>query len=185
MNKAQRDIRRKKRVLEHAARIGNVRKTCQPHLRSVITAALETGMQDGEISSLQWTQVEELTVTGSTVTWAAQASLMLPFGRTKTRRLCRIPISSRLKAILEMRRFDPAGHPFSMDRYVFGNEIGAQVESHEPGRRPCCAHTVTRWPTRPHGTSQPLSTSLPQFRYDLLSRVAFPRHLLPLAGPKS
>ena len=28
MNKAQRDIRRKKRVLEHAARIGNVRKTC-------------------------------------------------------------------------------------------------------------------------------------------------------------
>ena len=27
MNKAQRDIRRKTRVLEHAARIGNVRKT--------------------------------------------------------------------------------------------------------------------------------------------------------------
>ena len=29
MNKAQRDIRRKGRVLEHAARIGNVRKTCR------------------------------------------------------------------------------------------------------------------------------------------------------------
>ena len=29
MNKAQRDIRRKKRILEHAARIGNVRKTCR------------------------------------------------------------------------------------------------------------------------------------------------------------
>ena len=29
MNKAQRDIRRKTRVLEHAARIGNVRKTCR------------------------------------------------------------------------------------------------------------------------------------------------------------
>ena len=29
MNKAQRDVRRKKRVLEHAARIGNVRKTCR------------------------------------------------------------------------------------------------------------------------------------------------------------
>ena len=28
-NKAQQDIRRKKRVLEHAARIGNVRKTCR------------------------------------------------------------------------------------------------------------------------------------------------------------
>ena len=29
MNKAQRDIRWKKRVLEHAARIGNVRKACR------------------------------------------------------------------------------------------------------------------------------------------------------------
>ena len=29
MNKAQRDIRRKTRVLEYAARIGNVRKTCR------------------------------------------------------------------------------------------------------------------------------------------------------------
>ena len=29
MNKAQRDIRRKTRMLEHAARIGNVRKTCR------------------------------------------------------------------------------------------------------------------------------------------------------------
>ena len=29
MNNAQRDIRRKKRVLEHAARVGNVRKTCR------------------------------------------------------------------------------------------------------------------------------------------------------------
>ena len=29
MNKAQRDVRRKTLVLEHAARIGNVRKTCR------------------------------------------------------------------------------------------------------------------------------------------------------------
>ncbi len=103
----------------------------QPHLRSVIVAALETGMRDGEILSLQWTQVEGLTVTGSTMTWAAQASLMLPFGKTKTSRMRRIPISSRFKAILEMRRFDPAGYPFSMDRYVFGNAIGEQLESHQ------------------------------------------------------
>ena len=33
MNKAQRDIRRKTRVLEHAARIGNVRKTCHFEVR--------------------------------------------------------------------------------------------------------------------------------------------------------
>ena len=29
MSKAQRDIRRKRQVLEHAARIGNIRKTCR------------------------------------------------------------------------------------------------------------------------------------------------------------
>lgn len=103
----------------------------QPHLRSVITAALETGMRDGEIVSLQWTQVEGMTVTGSTIRWTSTASLLLPFGKTKTRRNRRIPISSRLKTILEMRRLDPAGHPLPADGYVFGNEIGEQVKSHK------------------------------------------------------
>ena len=86
-------------------------------------------MRRGEIASLQWTQVEGLTVEDSTLAWASNASLMLPFGKTKTRRDRRIPISSRLKAILEMRRLDPAGHPVPMDGYVFRNEIGHQVQS--------------------------------------------------------
>ena len=40
MNKAQRDMRRKTRVLEPAARIGNVRKTCRYFgvARSVVPA---------------------------------------------------------------------------------------------------------------------------------------------------
>ena len=51
--------------------------------------------------------------------------------KTKTRRDRRIPISSRLRGILEMRRLDPAGRPMPMESYVFGNAIGEQVESHQ------------------------------------------------------
>jgi integrase len=41
----------------------------------------------------------------------------------------RIPISSRLRHILEMRRFDPAGEPLPLSAYVFGNAIGQHVDS--------------------------------------------------------
>lgn len=52
---------------------------------------------------------------------------MLPWTKTKTRRDRRIPISSRLKGIVELRCLDPDGKPHAGDRYVFGNEIGQQV----------------------------------------------------------
>ena len=93
-----------------------------------LEAALETGMRLGEILSLQWTQVEGLKFTGSAVRWEPNAELVLPFGKTKTRRDRRIPISTRLKAILEMRRFDPAGEPIPPHGYVFGNAIGGRVQ---------------------------------------------------------
>ena len=102
---------------------------CGPHLRAVMEAALETGLRHGEISSLQWTQVEGLSVQGGTLTWASRAELVLPWLKTKTRRARRIPISSRLKSILEMRRFDPAGAPLPLDSYVFGTEVGTRVKS--------------------------------------------------------
>ena len=40
-----------------------------------------------------------------------------------------IPISTRLKAVLEMRRLHPAGKPLASERYVFGNAVGEQVQS--------------------------------------------------------
>ncbi|MCX6544433.1 MAG: tyrosine-type recombinase/integrase [Acidobacteria bacterium] len=54
---------------------------------------------------------------------------MLTAAKTKTRRDRRIPISSRLKAILEMRVFDPNGQPFPADKYVFGNVVGQKLLS--------------------------------------------------------
>jgi integrase len=107
---------------------------CAPHLRAVVECALETGMRRGEILSLQWMQVEGLKVDGTTaegtkVEWAPRAELVLPAPKTKTRRDRRIPISKRLRAILEMRRFDPAGQPIAAEGYVFGNELGQRVDS--------------------------------------------------------
>lgn len=119
---------------------------CGPHLRTIVEAALETGMRRGEILSLQWSQVEGMKVdqpkcesTTHTserrpervpyvITWAPRAELVLPWAKTKTRRDRRIPISTRLKAILELRRIDPAGEPMADDRYAFGNEIGQRVQ---------------------------------------------------------
>ena len=102
---------------------------CGWHLRAVVEAALESGMRRGEILSLQWKQVEGLKADGSTFNWATRAELVLPAPKTKTRQERRIPISTRLRAVLELRRFDPAGDPMPMDAYVFGNEIGQRVDN--------------------------------------------------------
>ena len=100
---------------------------CGPHLRAVVEAALETAMRKSEILSLTWPQIEGLQVRGSSVTWASRAEIVLPWPKTKTRRARRIPISSRLKGILELRRYDPAGHPLPDTAYVFGTSLGGRV----------------------------------------------------------
>ena len=101
---------------------------CNPFLRADIEAALETGMRRGEILSLQWHQIAGMKVDASTIAWASRAEVVLPFGKTKTRRHRRIPISTRLRAVLELRRFDPAGAPLPSTAYVFGNAIGGHVK---------------------------------------------------------
>lgn len=90
---------------------------CGSHLRAVVEAALETGCRKGELLSLQWRQVR----------WDPRPELYLPAQKTKTRTARTIPISPRLKAILEMRRHDPAGDDFPPEAHVFGNAIGQRV----------------------------------------------------------
>ena len=127
--KLARETPRSRRLNADDDEEAHIMAACNPHLRAVMEAALETGLRRGELSSLQWTQVDGLRVRGATLTWAPRADLVLPWPKTKTRRDRRIPISSRLKSILEMRRFDPAGAPLPLDSYVFGDEIGQQVKS--------------------------------------------------------
>ena len=55
--------------------------------------------------------------------------LLLPAKKTKDGEARDVPMTSRLGAILTMRRLDLAGHPFGPDDYVFGSELGQRVGS--------------------------------------------------------
>jgi integrase len=90
---------------------------CTPHLRAVVETALETGMRLSEILSLQFSQVR----------WTPKPEIFLEAIKTKTKRDRRIPISLRLKAILEMRTTDPQGEEHDGDKYVLGTAIGTRV----------------------------------------------------------
>jgi integrase len=85
---------------------------------SLVEAALETGCRRGELLSLQWWQVR----------WE-QNELFLPAGKTKAKQDRFIPITQRLRAILDIRKHDPAGREFPADTYAFGNEIGQRITS--------------------------------------------------------
>lgn len=97
-----------------------------PHLRGVITAMLETCCRPGEILSLQWQDVDletrELTILAE---------------KAKTRRARRLPISSRLLAILEMRRLDPTGKPLAPEVLRIRESAwrAEQVNSNRMGKR--------------------------------------------------
>lgn len=93
-------------------------QAADPHLRAVIIAMLDTGCRPGEILSLQWREVH-----------LDRRELVILAWKEKTRTGRIIPISNRLTAVLEMRRLDPAGHPFGPDAYVFGNEVGEREKS--------------------------------------------------------
>jgi hypothetical protein len=48
---------------------------------------------------------------------------------TKDRENRILPISSRFRKVLEMRRDSPTGVPFPSSAYVFGDEIGQRVDN--------------------------------------------------------
>jgi integrase len=92
---------------------------CGPHLRALVEAAIETGCRQGELLSLQWWQVR-----GDPPT-----DIALPAAKTKTRQDRVVPLSTRMRAILEMRRLAPDGEKHPGGAHVFGNEIGQAVKS--------------------------------------------------------
>ncbi len=135
------------------------------HLRAVIIAMLETACRPGEVLSLQWRDVS-----------LDRSELVIQAEKAKTRSARIIPISSRLKGVLEMRRHDPAGEPFAPEAYVFGdsnrapNQVGPDGLAERlcgrrarwiPITRPatlCRARDYAAWggaSTRPRGGSRP------------------------------
>ncbi len=87
---------------------------CGPHLRSVVEAAIETGMRRGEILGLRWRDVQP-------------REIRLRAAQTKTRTGRTIPISTRLAAILALRRDDPNGDRLPPEAFVFGTAIGTRI----------------------------------------------------------
>ena len=93
-------------------------RSAEPHLHALIVAALETCGRQGELLNLRWGDVS-----------LARGEIILRAEHTKDRENRILPISNRLRRVLEMRRDSPAGVPFPSSAYVFGDEIGQPVGS--------------------------------------------------------
>jgi integrase len=96
-----------------------------PHLQAVIVCALEAGLRRGEILGLQFGMLS-----GDVIT--------LPASLTKTSRARAVPITSRLAAMIEMRRNAPDGKAHPADKYVFGDAFGLQIASVSTAWRATC-----------------------------------------------
>lgn len=94
------------RLLQHA----------DPHLHALIVAALDTGLRRGELLGLQWRDVKA-------------AVFALPAELTKTNTPRAVPITPRVRAVLDLRKYAPDGREHSPEAYVFGNEVGERVQS--------------------------------------------------------
>jgi integrase len=85
------------------------RKSSGLRLSGLIIAALETGCRRGELLSLQWGDVD-----------LGRRELVIRAGNAKDREVRRLPISTRLAAVLEMGKTDAEGREYSAAAYVFG-----------------------------------------------------------------
>ena len=56
----------------------------------------------------------------------------------KTREGRVIPMSARLKAVIEMARTDPTGKEFGAEAFVFGDVLGTRVFDIKRRGRPAC-----------------------------------------------
>ena len=93
-------------------------KAAALRLYRLIVAALETGCRQGELLALRWKHVD---LTRKEIAVRAQT--------TKNRKLRHIPISTRLLAVLQMARHDPAVEAVGGAAFVFGDEAGKRIAS--------------------------------------------------------
>ena len=88
------------------------------HLRALVEAALETGCRRGELLTLQWWQVR----------FTPKPEVFLPAVKTKTKTDRSVPISTRLRAVLEMRRTGPDGSELPGMPTSSATRVGEQVK---------------------------------------------------------
>ena len=91
---------------------------CDELLRAVVEGALETGCRQGELLDLQWVDVS-----------VQRGVITLTALKTKASKDRVIPISSRLRMVLDMRRNAPDGEPHPPEAFVFGNTTGERTSA--------------------------------------------------------
>lgn len=95
-----------RRLLEHAS----------PWLQRLIMAALQTGCRKGELLSLTWADVS-----------LANKEITIRAENAKDGDQRHLPISPRLRAVLDMVQHDPNGDPHLPTAFVFGTATGEKV----------------------------------------------------------
>jgi integrase len=88
-----------------------------PRLQRLIIGALETACRLGELLGLRWADVD-----------LNRGEVHIRAESAKSRNHRVLPLSARLKAVLEMARLDPRGHPFPPEASVFGNAVGDRLK---------------------------------------------------------
>ena len=152
---AQRNRRLQPDVLDEKGRVktpGEERRllaVAGPWLQRLIIAALDTGCRRGELLALQWSDVS-----------LAKGEITIRAENAKTKRRRVLPISPRLRGVLDLMKTGPDGKEWPPNAYVFGNEVGRaeSVTRSRPGWCACCGPTVTNPPT---GRSRAPSTPAP------------------------
>lgn len=115
--KRQKEARRSRRLQVATASVPSeedrVLAVAPPLLWALIIAGLETGARLGELLRMTWGQMH------------FDRSEVGPFQDLKEPTLWHVvPMTARLRAVLEMRQQAPDGRPHPPDAYVFGNEVG-------------------------------------------------------------
>jgi integrase len=87
-------------------------------LRDLLIGLIDTGCRKGELLNLRWKDVR-----------LEDGIIILQAEATKTNTARAVPISTRLKAVLEMRRTGPDGEELPADAFVFGTETGERRRS--------------------------------------------------------
>jgi integrase len=99
---------------------GRVRHDAGVRLQWLIIAGIESGCRRGELLALQWADVN---LPKRTVFVRATE-----VGAKKSGRSRLLPLSTRLAAVLEMARLDPAGNEYPSSAYVFG-ALGERIST--------------------------------------------------------
>ena len=115
IRKQHEDNQRRRRLAEDEEK--KLLAVATPFLRSMIIAALDTGMRQGEMLALRFGDID----------WKRQL-IVLRGVTTKSKRTRVVPISTtRLKAVLEWLRLDADGDQKPSEALVFSDEIGQPI----------------------------------------------------------